>query len=107
MTVCYQIYCGLDSNGFEVNTEALVYKLASKYFPDGYSVREEQGSWLSRETGETIREKTLVVTWYVTDHDKLAGQAHKQVSRFAGAYKTHGYQESVLVVSHECYGVMV
>lgn len=91
MTVLFSIYCGTDTNGHDVNAEAIVKDLASRFFPDGHSIREESGRYLMRSTGETVDEKTLVVTWF-GDAD-----SSDKVYKFAIAVKNQTFQESVLV----------
>lgn len=92
MTALFSIYCGTDTNGHDVNAEAIVKELAAEFFPDGHSIREESGRYLMRATGKVIDEKTLVVSW-ITD-----GDADTKVREFAGKVKTLTFQESVMVV---------
>ena len=105
MTVRYSFYCGLDTNGHDVDARAIVEDLAAQFFPDGHSIREERGRYLMRTTGEVINEDTLVVTWLCMDSDKLIGVGHKKANGFAAAVKDQTYQESVLVITEDVYAV--
>ena len=99
----FEIYCGLDTNGHQVDARALVAELAVKYFPDGHSIREETGRWARRDhygpTSDVITEQTLVVTWL---YSPVSGHSHAKakeiVGRFAVDYKNQAFQESVLLV---------
>lgn len=107
MTVRYSFFCGLDTNGHDVNARAIVEDLAAQFFPDGHSIREERGRYLMRTTGEVINEDTLVVTWFCTDQQKLIGEGHTKAASFAAAVKDQCYQESVLVVTEHVDAVFV
>lgn len=91
----YRIYCGTDTNGFDVDANKIARDLAAKYFPNGHTIYEAVGRW----TGEVgvIDEPTLIVEFMAGEQQVADGSAHKAVSRFAGMYKNHAYQESVLV----------
>lgn len=91
MMTLFSIYCGTDTNGWYVNVEAIIKELASEFFPDGHSIREESGRYLMRTTGKVIDEDTLVVSWF--------GDANSsdKVYEFAAAVKNQTFQESVLV----------
>ena len=89
------IYCGLDTNGNDVNATAYVHNLAAKYFPNGHTIINANGRWMG-EVG-VIDEPTLVVQVMFSDADCAAGSAHEAVNSFAGDYKFFAYQESVLV----------
>ena len=108
MTTKYEIYCGTEAPYLIPDAaEELARELAAQAFPDGHSIRIEDGCWLSRETGRVIQEKTVVVTWLCSDADKLNGVAHQRVNRMAGAYKQQASQEAVLVTTQEVYSVLV
>ena len=105
MTVRYSFYCGLDTNGHDVDARAIVMEAAADFFPDGHSIREEKGRYLMRTTGEVIDEDTLVVTWMCTDQQKLIGEGHKKAAAFVSVVKDQCYQESVMVVTEDVFAV--
>ena len=103
MQIQFEIYCGLDTNGHEIDARALVADLALKYFPDGHSIREETGRWARRDsygpTSDVLTEQTLVITWlYSPVSDQSLEAAKKIVGRLAKAYKDQAFQQSVMVV---------
>ena len=102
MTTQFQIFCGLDTNGHDVDARQAVLDLALKYFPDGHSIREETGRWSRRDhygpTSDVITEQTLVVTWLVDPVQAANGNGRKLVGRFAKDYKDRTFQQAVMVV---------
>jgi len=93
------IYCGLDTNGHNIDAHKLVLDLAAKYFPNGHTVIDANGRW----TGEVgvINEPTLVVQVLGSTNDSELAVMRKAVQSFAGSYKQQAYQESVLITSQE------
>ena len=91
-TTRFTIYCGTDTNGHDVDGRQLAYDLAADLFPNGHSIREEQGRWQG-EVG-TIDEATVVVTW-ISD----APDARATAINFCSAYKDMAWQESVMMLS--------
>lgn len=103
MTIRYTFYCGTDTNGHQSATEArqLVLELACAFFPNGHSVREEQGRWQSSEG--PVDESTMVVTWCCSE-----GPEHQRTaSNFAATYKDMAWQESVMIVKETVDAVLV
>ena len=94
-----RIYCGLDTNGHDVDAKEVALDLAAKYFPNGHTVYDANGRW----TGEVgvIDEPTIVVEVLCSSDEIERDQHHHAVQLFAGGYKTGAYQESVLVTSQE------
>mgnify|MGYP001490444042 CR=1 FL=1 len=95
MTIKYEIYCGLDTNGHNVNAHQLVLDLALEHFPNGHSFNVQTGRWRLNSTGEAVTEQTVVVTW-LAGHDEIDASA--RVGKFARAYKDQAFQEAVMVV---------
>lgn len=91
----FEFFLGTDTNGHDVDGIKLAYDLAAQFFPAGHSIREEEGRWMGAVG--VIDELTVVVTWLVADELIHSGEADRIASRFAGAYKTAAFQESVLV----------
>ena len=94
-----KIYCGLDTNGHDVDAHKLALELAAKYFPNGHTVYEANGRW----TGEVgvINEPTIVVEVMCSSDEIERDQHHHSVQMFAGDYKDLAKQESVLVTSQD------
>ena len=107
MTTQYVITCGLDTNGHQSPEEAaaLVRELAAEIFPNGHTIREVTGRWMSQNG--PVDEPTLEVVWMATDEQKANGVAHALVNRLAGQYKSRAYQEAVMVTTSEVYAVFV
>lgn len=101
----YRIYCGLDTNGFEVDGEKIARKLAAKYFPNGHTIYNAVGRWMG-EVG-VIDEPTIIVEFMAGEQQVMDGSAHKAVSKFAGRYKIEAYQESVLVTDTDVNAAFV
>lgn len=76
--------------------EQLARNLAADYFPDGHSVRIEDGCWRMR-TGEIVNERTVVITW-LTESDALT---NAKVGKLAHQFKNEARQEAVLVTRQE------
>ena len=91
MSTIYRIYCGLDTNGHDIDAKSIVNSLAAECFPHGHTVIEANGRWMG-EVG-VIDEPTLIIE-YITENPKVD---EKHVTRFAGLYKIKAYQESVLI----------
>ena len=94
-----RIYCGLDTNGHDVDANRVALDLAAKYFPNGHTINFAQGRW-SGEVG-VINEPTIVVEVLCSSNEIERDQHHHSVQLFAGAYKDLAYQESVMVTSQE------
>ena len=94
-----RIYCGLDTNGHDVDAKEVALSLAAKYFPNGHTVYDANGRW----TGEVgvIDEPTIVVEVLCSSNEIERDKHHHAVQLFAGAYKDHAKQESVMVTSQE------
>ena len=99
------IYCGLDTNGRDVDAHKLAHDLAAKYFPQGHTVVNANGRW----TGEVgvIDEPTLIVQVLFSEQDYATNVSHGAVSSFAGDYKQQANQESVLVTWQQIQAAFV
>lgn len=94
-----RIYCGLDTNGHDVDAKKVALNLAAKYFPNGHTVYEANGRW-NGEVG-VIDEPTIVVEVMSGNSESERACHHKAVQLFAGNYKDHAKQESVLITSQD------
>ena len=101
----YRIYCGLDTNGHDVDGNTIARELAAKCFPNGHTVYEAVGRWIG-EVG-IIDEPTIIVEYMAGEQQIADGSAHKAVSKFAGQYKVKAYQESVLVTDTDVNAAFV
>lgn len=99
------IYCGLDTNGRDVDAHKVAHDLAAKYFPNGHTIVNANGRW----TGQVgvIDEPTLIIQVMFSDADASANCGHDSVNEFAGNYKQQAYQESVLVTWQEIQAAFV
>ena len=94
-----KIYCGLDTNGHNVDAHKLALRLAAEWFPNGHTVYEANGRW-NGEVG-VINEPTIVIE-VMCGQDEVEREAHHfAVQCFAGDYKKFAYQENVLITSQE------
>ena len=92
----FEFFLGTDTNGHdEVDAIKLAYDLAAEYFPNGHSIREEDGRWMGQEG--PVEELTIVVSWMAEAPLVASGEADRLSSRFAAAYKNGAFQEAVLV----------
>lgn len=105
MSTRYEITCGLDTNGHDVDANQIARDLAAEIFPDGHTIIEATGRYLMRSTGEVIDEPTLIVVWMATDAQKGNGEAHAKVNAFARAFKNQAFQESVMITTQDVYAV--
>ena len=96
MNIQFQIFCGTDTNGRDVDGRALALKLAAEYFPLGHSITEQTGRWQTAD-GSIVTEPTIVITWITTP----SPEADKLIRDCAGAYKQLAFQEAVLVTRQE------
>lgn len=81
--------------GGEVSDEALARFLAEEVvprLPDGFTVLEGTGYWRDRETGQTIRERTVVLVVLHAPGDRGT------VAEIAAAYARRFGQQAVLRV---------
>ena len=99
------IYCGLDTNGRDVDAHKLAHDLAAKYFPAGHTVIDANGRW----TGEVgvIDEPTLIVQVMSPSDELSADNLNHAVNLFCDAYKQDANQESVLVTWQQIQAAFV
>ena len=100
MEIKFEISCGLDTNGHDVDANAIARDLAAKVFPDGHTIIEAQGRYLMRETGQVVDEPTLIVVWLAAVGPDMS-EANARVGRFVSQFKELAFQESVLVTRSE------
>ncbi len=106
MTTQFQIFCGTDTNGHDVDARQLALDLAAKYFPLGHSITEQTGRWQTAD-GSIVTEPTIVITWIASVELVQTNQADGLVGRVAGEYKDLAFQEAVLVTRREIDAVFV
>ena len=93
----FSFYLGTDTRDRMTEQAAIkmAYDLASRHFPNGHSIREEDGRWMSQEG--PVDELTIVVSWMAEASLVVSGEADRRASQFAAAYKDGAFQEAVLV----------
>ena len=101
MEIKFEISCGLDTNGHDVDANAIARDLAAEVFPDGHTIIEAQGRYLMRETGQVVDEPTLIVVWLAAGEQAAVSEANARVGRFVSRFKALAFQESVLVTRSE------
>jgi hypothetical protein len=106
MTTRFQIFCGTDTNGRDVDAKQLALDLAAKYFPHGHSISEEIGRWQTAD-GAIVTEPTVVITWVASDSQVQTHEAEVRVGRLAGEFKTRAFQEAVLITRQEIDAIFV
>ena len=89
------IYCGLDTNGADVDASQTAQDLAAKYFPNGHTLFNATGRWVG-EVG-VIDEPTIVLQVLSSSATIPADQIDNQVNNFCRDYKRLANQESVMV----------
>ena len=99
------IYCGLDTNGANVDAHKLAHDLAAKYFPNGHTVVDANGRWIG-EVG-IIDEPTLVIQVLVPAVQSQPEQYDHKVNNFCQDYKQQANQESVLVTWQQIQAAFV
>lgn len=99
------IYCGLDTNGANIDAHKLAHDLAAKYFPQGHTVVNANGRW----TGEVgiIDEPTLVIQVLVPAVQSQPEQYDHKVNNFCQEYKQGANQEAVLVTWQQIQAAFV
>ena len=99
------IYCGLDTNGANVDANKIANDLAAKYFPQGHTVINANGRWIG-DVG-VIDEPTLIIQCMFAAQTVNANIAHELVNSFCSDYKQQANQEAVLVTWQEIKAAFV
>ena len=89
------IYCGLDTNGRDVDATQILKDLAGKYFPQGHTLFTATGRWMG-QVG-VIDEATILLQVMSPSATIPADRLDHQVNLFCQDYKHLANQESVLV----------
>ena len=90
-----RMYCGLDTNGRDVDAKQIALDLAAKYFGVGHTVYEANGRYVG-QVG-VIDEATIIVEAMSPSATIPADRLDHQVNLFCQDYKHLANQESVLV----------
>ena len=85
------IYCGLDTNGHDVDARATILELAAKWLPFGHTIIEATGRWQG-EVG-TVDEPTIII--------QVFAERDSEARALAGEYKGLCFQESVAITRQE------
>ena len=89
------IYCGLDTNGADINASQIAKDLAAKYFGEGHTLFNATGRYVG-QVG-VIDEPTIVLQVMSPSATIPADRLDHQVNSFCQDYKHLANQESVLV----------
>jgi len=89
------LFCGLDTNGRDVDASQIAHDLAAKYFPEGHTIFNANGRYVG-QVG-VIDEATIVIQVLSSSAAIPADRLDHQVNLFCQDYKLLANQESVLV----------
>lgn len=89
------LYCGLDTNGHDVDASQIAHDLAAKYFPEGHTIFNANGRYVG-QVG-VIDEATIVIQILSSSATIPADRVDHKINNFCQDYKLLAYQESVLV----------
>lgn len=89
------LYCGLDTNGADVDAQQIAESLAAKYFGTGHTIFNATGRYVG-QVG-VIDEPTIVIQVLSSSATIPADRLDHQVNNFCQDYKLLANQESVLV----------
>ena len=97
MTLLLSAYCGLESPALSpVQCRERLANLAARHLPDGHTILEAEGRWLSPDRG-IVQEPTQILQ-VLAERDDAIHQAFITVCRL---YKNEAAQDAVLVVTTE------
>ena len=99
------IYCGLDTNGADIDARQVALTLAGKYFPTGHTVVDALGRY-SGQVG-IIDEPSIIVQVMSPSDEIAADNLNQAVNLFCDAYKQDANQESVLVTWQQIQAAFV
>ena len=99
------IYCGLDTNGAEIDARKVALTLAAKYFPTGHTVVDTLGRY-SGQVG-IIDEPSILIQVMSASDETAADNLNHAVNLFCDAYKQDANQESVLVTWQQIQAAFV
>ena len=89
------LYCGLDTNGADIDAKQIAEDLAAKYFGIGHTIFTATGRYVGKVG--VIDEPTIVIQVMSPSATILADRLDHQVNNFCQDYKYLANQESVLV----------
>ena len=97
MTLLLSAYCGLESPALSpVQCRERLSNLAARHLPNGHTILEADGRWLSPERG-IVTEPTLVLQVFADRGSEL----HQALLTVCRLYKNEAAQDAVLVVATE------
>ena len=99
------MYCGLDTNGRDVDAKKVALDLAAKYFGTGHTVYDANGRYVG-QVG-VIDEATIIVEAMCPSATIPADRMNHAVNLFCQDYKHFANQESVLVTWQEIEAAFV
>lgn len=97
MTLLLSAYCGLESPELSpTQCRERLSNLAARHLPNGHTMIEARGCWLSPERG-IIQEPTIVLQVFAERGDAI----HQALLTVARLYKNEARQDAVIVTSCE------
>lgn len=99
------IFCGLDTNGADVDAKQIALNLAGKHFPTGHTVFDTLGRY-SGQVG-IIDEPSICIQVLSPSDEISRNELNHAVNLFCDAYKFDANQESVLVTWQEIQAAFV
>lgn len=97
MTLLISAYCGLESPDLSpVQCRERLSNLAARHLPNGHTILEASGRWLSPDRG-IVEEPTLVLQVVAERGDAV----HQGLLTAARLYKDEARQDAVLIVATE------
>lgn len=90
-------YCGLESPELSpIQCRERLANLAARHLPNGHTMIDAQGCWLSPERG-IVQEPTIVLQVFAERGSDL----HQALLTIARLYKNEARQDAVIVTAHE------
>lgn len=97
MTLLFSAYCGLESPDLSpAECRECLSSLAARHLPNGHTIIEAEGRWLSPERG-IVQEPTMIVQVFAERNDAV----HQALLTVASLYKNDARQDAVLVIATE------
>lgn len=97
MTLLFSAYCGLESPDLSpAECRECLSNLAARHLPNGHTIIEAEGRWLSPERG-IVQESTMIVQVFAERGDAV----HQALLTVAGLYKNDARQDAVLIIATE------
>lgn len=91
-------YCGLESPELSpVQCRERLSNLAARHLPNGHTMIDARGCWLSPERG-IVQEPTIVLQVFA---ERRGDATHQALLTIARLYKNEAFQDAVIVTAQE------